>query len=121
MVHKTTAGLINDSFSGVLALKLQQFTHPRSSLGMPNSTRHMPLLRPAAVAVHDDGDVVGDGSHSFCVEMSSLTSGGMGASGLSLPYTEKASQNYGFSRSVLEKLGFSHICRHAKYSDRRNR
>ena len=36
----------------------------------------MPLLRPAAVAVHDDGDVVGDGGHSFCVEMSSLTSGG---------------------------------------------
>jgi hypothetical protein len=34
------------------------------------------LLRPTAVAVHDDGDVVGDGSHSFCVEMSSLTSGG---------------------------------------------
>ena len=121
MVHKTTAGLINDSFSGVLALKLQQFTHPRSSLGMPNSARHMALLRPTAVAVHDDGDVVGDGVHSFCVEMSSLTSGCHGASDLSLPYTEKASQNYGFTRSVLEKLGFSHICRHAKYSDRRNR
>jgi hypothetical protein len=42
---------------------------------VPNSTGHMPLLRPTAVAVHDDGDVVGDGSHSFCVEMSSLTSG----------------------------------------------
>ena len=75
MVHKTTAGLINDSFSGVLALKLQQFTHPRRALSMPDSAWHMPLLRPAAVAVHDDGDVVGDGSHSFCVEMSSLTSG----------------------------------------------
>ena len=78
MVHKTTAGLINDSFSGVLALKLQQFTHPRSSLGMPNSAWHMPLLRPTAVAVHDDGDVLGDGGRSFCVEMSSLTSGGHG-------------------------------------------
>ena len=65
MVHKTTAGLINESFSGVLALKLQQFTHPRSTLGMPHSARHMPLLRPAAVAVHDDGDVMGYGSHSF--------------------------------------------------------
>jgi hypothetical protein len=42
---------------------------------MPDSARHMALLRPAAVAVHDDGDVVGDGGHSFCVEMSSLTSG----------------------------------------------
>jgi hypothetical protein len=42
---------------------------------MPDGARHMALLRPAAVAVHDDGDVLGDGSHSFCVEMSSLTSG----------------------------------------------
>jgi len=121
MVHKTTAGLINDSFSGVPALKLHQFPHTRSTLSMPNRARHMPLLRPAAVAVHDDGNVVGYGSHSFCVEMSSLTSGCHGASDLSLPYTEKASQNYGFTRSVLEKLGFPHICRHAKYSDRRNR
>jgi len=36
----------------------------------------MALLRPAAVAVHNDGDVLGDGGHSFCVEMSSLTLGG---------------------------------------------
>jgi antitoxin VapB len=35
----------------------------------------MALLRPAAVAVHDDGDVLGDGSHSVCGEMSILTSG----------------------------------------------
>ncbi len=105
MVHKTTAGLINDSFSGVLALKLHQFTHPRSALGMPHSARHMPLLRPAAVAVHDDGDVVGDGSHSFCVEMSSLTSGGMGASGLSPPYIVKVSQHYGSSRRRIGKIG----------------
>jgi hypothetical protein len=42
---------------------------------MPDSAWHMALLRPAAVAVHDDGDVVGDGSHSFCVEMGILTSG----------------------------------------------
>ena len=64
MVHKTTAGLINESFSGVLALKLQQFTHPRAA----------PLVCPtvrgicrfcAQRAVHDDGDVVGDGIHSF--------------------------------------------------------
>jgi hypothetical protein len=41
---------------------------------MPDGARHMALLRPAAVAVHDDGYVVGDGGHSFCVEMSSLTS-----------------------------------------------
>jgi hypothetical protein len=32
---------------------------------MPNLSRHMALLRPTAVAVHDDGDVVGDGIHSF--------------------------------------------------------
>jgi hypothetical protein len=51
----------------------------------------MPLLRPTAVAVHDDGDVLGDGSHSFCVDMNSLTSEGvMEASDLSLPYTEKS-------------------------------
>ena len=73
---------------------------------MPYSTRHMALLRPAAVAVHDDGDVVGDGSHSFCVEMSSLTSGGMGASGLSLPYTEKASQIMVLPAAYWENWGF---------------
>ena len=79
MVHKTTAGLINDSFSGVLALKLQQFTHPRSALGVPDSARHMPLLRPTAVAVHDDGDVVGDGSHSFLSRNEQFNFGGHGA------------------------------------------
>ena len=47
-----------------------------ATLGMPSRARHVALLRPKAVAVHDEGDMVGDGSHSHCVEISCLTSRG---------------------------------------------